>query len=107
MDADFFRTLIDNVQPVIVGIQTDAREITEDWLRPKLPGGIQHVIMVVGYGEGSISPFTLKREPYFIVRDSLVQESIHYKMSVHDLLNNANSVYKALRVKRSYDWWKW
>ena len=69
---NLLRALVDSNMPPILLINSDARVESEDWLNITRNGQYAHVLIVVGYGAtGAVNPFTLKDEPYLIVRDSL------------------------------------
>lgn len=71
-------------KPVFVTLTTSSRRSKEDWVQ-FTPSDSTHAVLVVGYGEG-YNPFTLKYEPYFILRDSYTTKPIHLKTSATEFL---------------------
>ena len=99
---ELIRALLDNNKPPILFVNTDIKRVTENWqeVLPSDDGRYGHTIVVVGYGMQGENPFTLKREPYFIVRDSLTRELIHYKVSAENLLEFTHVLIKVTGVER-------
>ena len=95
----FIRLLIDNNQPPLVTLASNARKLSgEDWLHiPPMGTGILHTALIVGYGEG-IDPRDMVKKPYFILRDSFVDEPIHYKVAADELLPQIRNISKITEV---------
>ena len=83
---NLIKAMIDHEKPPVVFISSDKRHVIEDWMRVVSGGASGHLLMVVGYGESGINPFTLKTEPYFILRDSLAKKPIHYRVSAKNFI---------------------
>ena len=94
------KTMIDHRKPPMLFINSDAREEIEDWINITENGKFSHALVVVGYGTEDIDPFTLKKGPYFLIRDSLASRPIHYKVSAKNLLDNSFGILKIGRLKR-------
>ena len=94
------KTLIDHNKPPIVKIRSDARQEAENWIKITPNGSSAHVLVVVGYGTNEIDPFTLRKGPYFIVRDSLGQQPIHYKVRAQNLLKYSFGLLKISQLER-------
>ena len=94
------KTLIDHNKPPIVEIHSDAMQEAEDWIKITPQGSSAHVLVVVGYGTNEIDPFTLRKGPYFIVRDSLGQQPIHYKVRAQNLLKYSFGLLKISQLER-------
>ena len=94
------KTLIDHNKPPIVEIRSDAMQEAEDWIKITPQGSSAHVLFVVGYGTNEIDPFTLRKGPYFIVRNSLGQQPIHYKVRAQNLLKQAFGLLKISQLER-------
>ncbi len=99
VDCSFIRLLIDNQQPPIITLSSNARKLSgEGWLHiPPMNTGIQHTALIVGYGEG-IDPRDMIKKPYFILRDSFVDEPIHYKVAADELLPQIRNLHKITQV---------
>ena len=95
------RVLIENNKPPILLLNTDTTDAKEDWQMLQQNGnGNGHSVVVIGYGMyDKINPFTLKREPYLIIRDSLPLTSIHYKVSAENLLEFVQGLIKITEVE--------
>ena len=100
IDCSFIRLLIDNQQPPIVALSSNARKLSgEDWLHiPPMTTGIGHVAVIVGYGQ-SIDPRDMMEKPYFILRDSFVDQPMHYKVAVDELLPRITELHKITEVE--------
>gem|GEM_PF-5184262 len=98
--ANMVRAALDKDVPLIVMFATDVRERPlEDWIIPDNTGKhIGHVLNVIGYGK-SISPLTLKPEPYFLVRDSFVEKPVHYRMPAEMFVENMLGLFKITKIK--------
>ena len=100
---ELLRVLIENNKPPILLLSTDKKTVREDWeeMEPAC-GSMGHSVIVVGYGMDEINPFTLKREPYLIVRDSLnlYHNRIHYKVRAENLLEFTMGLVKVTEVER-------
>ncbi len=94
------KTMIDYKKPPILHIDSDAREEVEDWIRITGNGRFEHIFVVVGYGTEDIDPFTLRKGPYFLIRDSLGSRPIHYKVSAENLLKSSFGVFKISQLER-------
>ena len=94
------KAMIDHNKPPVLFVSTDAREETEDWINITANGLFGHVFVVVGYGMEDIDPFTLKKRPYFLVRDSLTSQPITYKISAKNLLFYSFGVLKITQLER-------
>lgn len=94
------KAMIDHRKPPILLIDSAAREEIEDWINITENGRFTHVLVVVGYGTEDIDPFTLRKGPYFLVRDSLASQPIHYKVSAKDLLDNSLGILKTTQLER-------
>ncbi len=92
IDFNFFKVLIDNNMPPMVGYSEDNIS-QEDWLKITSIG-FRHVAVVVGYCEEGISPFDLNPKKYLILRDSLGKNARHYKVSADNLLQHLNGIWK-------------
>ena len=68
----------------------------EDWLIPA-SSPVAHALVVVGFGNG-INPFTLKVEPYVILRDSFNQKPMHTKMATDVFFKQVHSAFVIRRV---------
>ena len=55
------------------------------------------MINVVGYGEG-IDPMDLKPKKYFIIRDSLTNSPIHYRIDSNQLLQHTVQMHKVTDI---------
>lgn len=97
-DLDVLRVMLDHALAPMVGISMEARTIQEDWIQIGGVSTISHILVVVGYGREAINPFTLQTERYFIVRDSLVPQARHYRVSERNLQDYANGVWKITGV---------
>lgn len=103
ISSEQIRSMILAGRPPMILIDREERSIVEDWYRIKPgKGRMDHMLVVVGFGNSEINPITLKREPYFIVRDSLVDEPIHYKVSAEDLVSHALSLEKVSALRPGY-----
>lgn len=71
-------------KPIFVTLTTATRRSKEDWVQ-FTPSNSTHAVLVIGYAEG-YNPFTLKYEPYFILRDSYSTKPTHLKTSAADFL---------------------
>ena len=102
MSFNFLRAMIDHHKPPILLINSDVRMEMEDWMRITDPSKeMGHTLIVVGYGiSDDINPFTLQREPYFIVRDSLGINPIHYRIGAQNLLEHTYELIKVTEVKK-------
>ena len=100
IDCSFIRLLIDNQQPPIVALSSNARKLSgEDWLHiPPMTTGTGHVAVIVGYGQ-SIDPRDMVEKPYFILRDSFVDQPMHYKVAVDELLPRIAKLHKITEVE--------
>ena len=99
---NFLRAMIDHDKPPILLINSDVRIELEDWMQITNPSKeMGHTLIVVGYGiSNDINPFTLQREPYFIVRDSLGLNPIHYRVGAQNLLEHAGALIKVTEVEK-------
>ena len=97
---ELLRVLIENNKPPILLLSTDKKTVREDWeeMEPAC-GSMGHSVIVVGYGMDEINPFTLNREPYLIVRDSLNYRRIHYKVRAENLLEFTTGLIKITDVE--------
>ena len=95
------KQMIDHGNPPVLLIRSDAREETEGWINIIENGGFMHVLVVVGYGINDIDPFTLREGPYFLVRDSLASQPIHYKISAKNLLDHSLEILKITQLEIS------
>ena len=93
------KTMIDHKMPPVLVIDSDARSEIENWINIKPDGSVAHVLIVVGYGTSDIDPFTLRKGPYFIVRDSFTSQAIHYKVSAENLLDHSYSLFKVNQLE--------
>lgn len=93
----FFKAMIDSGNPPIVGVDSDARIESAGWLKITSGGLFTHVLNLVGYDEG-VDPMTLCPARFFIVRDSLGKQKIHYKITAENLLAHLDGVYHASKV---------
>ena len=94
------KSMIDHRMPPVLLIDSDAREEAEDWININRNGSFAHVFVVVGYGTDDIDPFTLRTGPYFLVRDSLASQPIHYKVSAKNLLDHSLGIFKVSQLER-------
>jgi hypothetical protein len=94
---EFFKALIDSGNPPIVGVDSDSRIESAGWLTITSGGRFTHVMNVVGYDEG-VDPMTLCPTKFFIVRDSMGKQKIHYKVAAENLLEHLDGVYHATKV---------
>ena len=54
--------------------------------------------VIVGYGEG-IDPKDMVEKPYFILRDSFVNQPMHYKVAGDELLPRIQELHKITEVE--------
>ena len=94
------KAMIDHNKPPVLLIDSDAREETEDWINITNKGHFGHTFVVVGYGTEDIDPFSLRKGPYFLVRDSLASQPITYKISAKNLLSHSFAVLKISQLER-------
>ena len=94
------KSMIDHRMPPVLLISSDARKEAEDWISITKNGRFAHVFVVVGYGIDDIDPFTLRKGPYFLVRDSLASQPIHYKVSAKNLLDHSLGIFKVSQLER-------
>lgn len=88
--SDFYRVALGaRKKPLTLLLSTEARWTQEDWIGLE-PSPVGHVVNIIGYGE-DVSPFTLKKEPYFIVRDSKSGGG-HFKISAQQVERFATGV---------------
>ena len=92
--------MIDHKQPPVLAINSDSREEIEDWINITNNGQFGHIFVVVGYGTEDIDPFSLRKGPYFLVRDSLASQPITYKISAKNLLDHSFGVLKISQLER-------
>lgn len=97
---DLLKAMIDHRRPPILIIKSNSREEVEDWININSTDSTQHALVVVGYGTNDIDPFTLRVGPYFLVRDSLASQPIHYKISAKSLLDNSLGILKVSHLER-------
>ncbi|MYE07857.1 MAG: hypothetical protein F4X95_03805 [Oligoflexia bacterium] len=98
---NLLKTMIDHRKAPVLIIKSESREEVEDWINPTNSiGSIRHALVVVGYGTNDIDPFSLRRGPYFLVRDSLASQPIHYKVSAKNLLDNSLGILKVSQLER-------
>lgn len=95
---DFFRMLIDNGHPPMVAIDSDKRQVTEDWISIQSGGMLKHILNVVGYGE-DMDPQTLCNRKYLLVRDSVSKNKIYHKIPAANLFAHIVGIYKITEVK--------
>ena len=81
-------------------LSSNARKLSgEDWLHiPPMTTGILHIAVIVGYGQ-SIDPRDMVEKPYFILRDSFVDQPMHYKVAVDELLPRITELHKITEVE--------
>ena len=94
------KAMIDHQKPPLLIIDSDARKETEDWINITNHGQFGHVFVAVGYGTEDIDPFSLRKGPYFLVRDSLASQPITYKISAKNLLDHSLAVLKTTQLER-------
>ena len=95
------KSMIDHRMPPVILIDSDSREEIEDWINiTNNYEDFGHVFVVVGYGIEDIDPFTLRKGPYFLVRDSLASQPITYKISAGNLLDHSLAVLKISQLER-------
>ena len=94
------KTMIDHNKPPALIVASDAKEEMEDWINITEDGRFNHIFVVVGYGMEDIDPFTLKKRPYFLIRDSLTSQPITYKISAKNLLYYSLGVLKITQLER-------
>jgi hypothetical protein len=98
---DFFRIMIDHQKAPVVWISSESRMFHgEDWYEPLYGGGFSHMVVVVGYGVDE-DPKDGKEKPYLLVRDSLVNKPIHYKVSAEEFVPLIIKVFKIVQVATS------
>lgn len=100
IDCSFIRLLIDHQQPPMVILSSNARKLSsEDWLHiPPMGTRISHVAVIVGYGQ-RIDPRDMVEKPYFILRDSFVDQPMHYKVAADELLPIISELHKITKVE--------
>lgn len=96
------KAMIDSGNPPIVGVDSDSRIENAGWLKITPRGVFRHVLNVVGYDEG-IDPMTLCPTKYFIVRDSLGKQKIHYKIAANNLLDHIDGIYQISKIHSESD----
>lgn len=96
------KAMIDSGHPPIVGVDSDARTESAGWINIKSGGAYTHVLNVVGYNEG-IDPVTLCPTKYFIVRDSMGKQEVHYKITAENLLGHLDGIYQISKVHRTIE----
>ncbi|MBI1861456.1 MAG: hypothetical protein HYR96_11120 [Deltaproteobacteria bacterium] len=85
LPASAYREILASGQPLMVGLARDGRSEQEGWVRPEYSGTFAHLVNVVGYGR-EVNPLNLEEEDYFLLRDSLTDVPMHYKMSARELI---------------------
>ena len=93
------KAMIDHRKPPILIIKSDAREETENWINIR-ESELGHALVVVGYGTKDIDPFSLRKGPYFLVRDSLISQPVTYKISAKNLLDHSLGLLKTTQLER-------
>lgn len=96
--ADVLKQLLAAGKPLMLAIDTDGRYQFEDWLVPDPVAAIKHIVNLVGYGTAT-DPVDGVRKAYFLIRDSLGRQRIHYKVSETALMPRVEGIYKVLRVR--------
>lgn len=94
---EVIKAMIDSGNPPILGVDSDARIENAGWLKITPRGVFRHVLNVVGYDEG-IDPMTLCPTKYFIVRDSLGKQKVHYKIAANNLLDHMDGIYQISKI---------
>lgn len=84
--------------PLVVGVSSDARYITEDWIKIDPNSPIRHALQVVGFGI-EVDPFDLVEKPFFYLRDSFTPRRITYKVAADDLLQHLHLLARVTGVE--------
>ncbi len=91
--------ILNNGETVVVGISTDHRLFAEDWIKIEKDSGIGHALEVIDMGMG-VDPFDDQRKPYFLIRDSFVNDKIHFKVAVENFMPYVRHLWHVGDVKQ-------
>lgn len=80
-----------NQGPLLLSTNSASYRYADHWIQPDLSDTSGHMFNIVGFGT-AISPFDLKEQPYFLIRDSFILDPVHHFISAQDLFRIANGV---------------
>lgn len=98
INFEMVRALIDARKPPVAWIDSDARSVHENWIHIDSGGNSAHVVNVVGYGYSDVDPKDGTAKPYFVLRDSFDNRSIHVRVDAHNFLSHLERLEKATWV---------
>ena len=92
IDLNFIKTLIDHKKPPMVVVDTDTCKYSEGWMY-LMGGKMKHAVVIAGYCEG-VDPIDLKNKPYLIIRNSMLDQPVHYRVDANEFIKHIDELHK-------------